>query len=171
MIKYELTNIEQCALIHPKISYDHRGEYVSTYSKYDYESVFNVQFVEDDISVSRQNVLRGLHGDNKTWKLIQCLYGSIILAVVDCRNDKFTHQLFHLNDKNRTQVLIPPSCANGHYVLSDTAIFSYKQSQYYSGSDGQFTIRYDDPRININWGMKNFNPIISERDMVNNGGL
>lgn len=156
--------IRGCVIITPEVFYDGRGEYVETYSKRIYDECFGVEFVEDDISTSRHNVLRGLHGDDKTWKLVQCLHGDIVLAVVDYRGETYKHELFYLNEKNRTQILIPPCCANGHYVLSKDAIFSYKQSEYYSGDATQITLRYDDPKIGINWGIGNFNPIISERD-------
>ena len=96
-MKYKETDIPGCFEIEPKIMYDHRGEYVDTFNLRDYKLAFGVDFVEDDVSISRKNVLRGLHGDNKTWKLIQCLHGSIILAVVDCLDElKFSHLVFHL---------------------------------------------------------------------------
>jgi len=164
-MKFKDTSIKDCFEISPEVFYDHRGEYVNTFNKEEYRLAFGVEFVEDDISVSRKNVLRGLHGDDKTWKLIQCLHGSIILVVVDCRNSEYTHEKFYLNEKNRKQVLIPPNCANGHYVLSDTAIFSYKQSEYYTDGKNQFTIAYDNPTLGIFWGQKDFKPIISKRDM------
>lgn len=161
--------IEDLLVIEPRVFYDFRGEYVETFSQKDYDFYDNrsqkVVFVEDDISMSNYGVLRGLHGDDKTWKLIQCLYGEIYLVVVDMRVDSPTflkQQGFALNEKNRMQVLIPAGCANGHLCLTQKCIFSYKQSQYYSGADKQFTVRWDDPKLNIFWPVKN--PIVSERD-------
>ena len=74
----------------PEVFYDFRGKYVETYNKKEYSTLidFNgepLDFVQDDISISRKHVLRGLHGDHKTWKLIQCLSGAIFVAVVDMR--------------------------------------------------------------------------------------
>lgn len=158
------TEIDNCFEVVPGIYKDQRGEYVCTWNFEDYFTQFGIDFVEDDISVSHKNVFRGLHGDHETWKLVQCLYGEIILAVVDCRRPKYEYQLFNLDDVHRTQILIPPGCANGHYVLSDKAIFSYKQSEYYSGAKNQFSLRYDDPAIGIKWPIEGMNPILSERD-------
>lgn len=149
----------------PTIFEDFRGTYVETYNERLYtEAGINVKFVQDDISVSRQNVLRGVHGDSKTWKLVSCLYGEFHLVVVNW--DKASPQFakwesFVLSDSNRLQVLVPPKFGNGHLVLSDMAIFHYKQSTYYDRA-GQFTILWNDPRVNIRWPVKN--PILSKRD-------
>ena len=166
--------------IQPEIFYDFRGEYVETWNQKYYEKLFpylqikdngyshflpKVEWVQDDVSISRRHVLRGLHGDSKTWKLIQCLQGDILVAVVDMRLESKTlhnHILISINDKNRKQILIPPNFANGHLVMSKQAIFSYKQSEYYDGMDKQFTVRWDDPEIGINWPITN--PILSYRD-------
>jgi dTDP-4-dehydrorhamnose 3,5-epimerase len=156
-------------LIKPTIFYDFRGEYVETFNrnKYSFRDANgdDISFVEDDISLSRNRVLRGLHGDDKTWKLIQCLYGEIYYVVVDLRTNSETYlqwEAFTLNDKNRNQVLVPAGCANGHLVMSTECIFSYKQSQLYSGMENQFTLKWDDPKIGIFWPIKD--PILSERD-------
>ena len=161
--------IEDLKVITPKVFYDFRGEYVETFreSKYKFSDRNGnpVVFVEDDISMSKKDVLRGLHGDPKTWKLIQCLYGEIYVVVVDMRKDSPTYlnwESFAVNEKNRKQILIPAGCANGHLCLHDKCIFSYKQSQYYDGMDKQFTVRWDDPKLNIFWPIKN--PILSQRD-------
>ena len=149
--------------------HDFRGEYLETFSaeKYKFHDWKGnpVIFVEDDISVSHKGVLRGLHGDDKTWKLIQCLWGEIFVAVVDMRKDSPTFlrtETFSVSDQNRIQLLIPAGCVNGHLCLSEKCIFSYKQSQYYSGSENQFTVRWDDPKLNLKWPVEN--PILSARD-------
>jgi dTDP-4-dehydrorhamnose 3,5-epimerase len=72
------------------------------------------------------------------------------------------HELFSINDKNRNQILIPPGFANGHLVMSDFGIFSYKQSTLYGGASKQFTVRWDDPKVGIEWPINN--PILSSRD-------
>lgn len=145
---------------------DFRGEYIETFTEKNYETFFNdVHFVQDDISRSRRNVLKGIHGDEKTWKLISCVYGAFYLVVVN--NNKDTDQYlqwesFTLSDKNNLQVLIPPKFGNGHLILTDEAIFHYKQSTYYEGSNKQFTLKWNDPKLNINWPITN--PILSDRD-------
>jgi len=70
--------------------------------------------------------------------------------------------MFSINDKNRNQILIPPGFANGHLVMSDFGIFSYKQSTLYGGPGSQFTVKWNDPKLNIPWPIDN--PILSSRD-------
>jgi dTDP-4-dehydrorhamnose 3,5-epimerase len=161
--------IDGLIIIEPYVFYDFRGEYVETFnsSKYEFYDKNNelIIFKEDDLSISRKNVIKGLHGDDRTWKLVQCVFGSFYLVVVDYRASSPTylrHQTFSLNDKNRTQVLIPSGCANGHLCLSDYCVFSYKQSSSYRGSDAQFTLRWNDPDLGIYWPISN--PILSVRD-------
>lgn len=159
------TKLDGVLLIKPYIFKDFRGEYIETYNEKLYrENNIDIKFIQDDISVSKKNVLRGIHGDLKTWKLISCLYGKFYLVVVNCdvkSNDFGKWQAFNLSDKNRYQVLIPPKHGNGHLVLSERAIFHYKQSTYYNPK-GQYTYKWDDPRLKIRWPIKN--PILSKRD-------
>ncbi len=165
MIKVEKTKLESVLLIKLDSSEDHRGEYVETYNKHKYrESSIDVDFVQDDYSISTKNVLRGLHGDKETWKLITCPYGKLYLVVVNCIDDSPAFgqwEAFTLSDRNHRQVLIPPGFGNGHLILSDRAIFAYKQSTYYN-PETQFSYRWDDPRFKIWWPIKN--PILSRRD-------
>ena len=167
-MKYKFSEkLPEVAIITPDIFYDFRGEYVETWNYEYYKAIhpkINIEWKQDDISTSIKGVLRGLHGDDKTWKLVQCLKGSILVAVVDMKKDSPTYlksDLFTINEKNRQQVLVPPGYANGHYVLED-CIFSYKQSTLYQGQGAQFTIRWDDPKIQIPWPIKE--PLLSSRD-------
>jgi len=164
-MKYEINNIiKDLVVFEPNVFYDHRGEYINTYNVKDYEFLGN-DFLEDDFSISKKNVLRGLHGDSKTKKLIQCLYGEIMLAVADLRESSPSYlkvQTFMVNDKNRIQVLVPEGCVNGHLCLSRKCIFSYKQTELYSGAQNQISVRFDDPWLNIPWPAKT--PILSSRD-------
>ena len=109
-MKYkEDPEIEGLIVFEPEVFYDIRGEYINTYNCVDYKFL-NVDFLEDDISVSRKNVLRGMHGDSKTKKLIQCLHGSILLGVADLRENSPSYletRLYLLDDKNRQQNSIP----------------------------------------------------------------
>ena len=144
---------------------DFRGKYLETYNLEEYfKQNINVNFVQDDISTSIKNVLRGIHGDQNTWKLISCLYGEFQLIVLN--NDHNPKEFgqwtsFNLKDSENKQILVPPMFGNGHLVLSDVAIFHYKQSTYYN-RDGQFTIKWNDPEYDFEWQSKN--PILSERD-------
>ncbi len=167
----ESTKIKDLKIITPYVFHDFRGEYVETFSRKDYNQFLDVDgqpidFVEDDISMSKYGVFRGLHGDSKTWKLIQCLLGEIYYVVVDMRKDSPTYlnwESFAVNEKNRIQILVPAGCGNGHLCMTERCIFSYKQSQYYSGMENQFTVRWDDPKLNIFWPMKDM--MLSERDL------
>ncbi|MBI5606379.1 MAG: dTDP-4-dehydrorhamnose 3,5-epimerase family protein [Deltaproteobacteria bacterium] len=159
------TNLDGVLLIKVDSFEDFRGEYLETYNEQTYrEKGITVKFVQDDISVSSQNVLRGIHGDAETWKLISCLYGKFYFVVVNCDTQSHNFgkwQSFTLSDKNRYQVLVPPKYGNAHLVLSRQTIFHYKQSTYYN-SAGQFTYTWNEPRFNIWWPIKF--PILSQRD-------
>ena len=154
VLKIKLTSFE-----------DHRGSYIETYNKnFFIHKGIKIDFLQDDISVSQKNVLRGIHGDQKTWKLISCLYGEFQLIVVN--NDPQSNEYkkwesFILNFENKMQILVPPKFGNGHLVLSDKCIFHYKQNTEYDRS-GQFTIKWNDPSFTFKW--KTQNPILSERD-------
>ena len=152
-------------LIKLDIFEDFRGEYVETYNEELYrKNGIDMKFVQDDISISTKNVLRGIHGDSETWKLISCLYGKFYLVVVNCdvNSEKFGKwESFVLSDVNRLQVLVPPKYGNAHLILSNKAIFHYKQSTYYNPAK-QFTYKWDDPKFNIWWPINN--PILSQRD-------
>ncbi len=159
------TNLEGVLLIQPCIFDDFRGEYVETYNRAEYQKHgINCDFIQDDISISTRNVLRGIHGDMETWKLISCMYGKFYFVVVNCMEnspDFGKWQSFTLSDKNRRQVLVPPGHGNGHLVLSDSTIFHYKQTTYYNPV-GQFTYTWNDPRLNIWWPVRA--PLVSRRD-------
>jgi dTDP-4-dehydrorhamnose 3,5-epimerase len=165
MIKVEKTNLDKVLLITPDIFEDFRGQYIETYNEDLYkEKGIDVKFVQDDIALSSKNVLRGIHGDGETWKLVSCPWGKFYLVVVNCdteSKDFGKWQSFVLSDVNRKQVLIPPKHGNAHLTLSDYAIFHYKQTTYYNPK-GQFTYKWNDPRLNIWFPIKN--PILSQRD-------
>ena len=155
----------------PTISEDFRGTYVELYNHELYKNAgITVDFIQDDISVSHRHVLRGIHGDSKTWKLISCLQGSLYMVVVnnDPSSSRYRQwEAFTLSDTNRLQVLVPPNFGNGHLVMSERAIFHYKQSTEYDRA-GQFTLLWNDPALKIWWPVTN--PILSERDQGHKRG-
>jgi len=165
MIKVNKTKLEDVLLIQLESFEDHRGEYVETYNEREYRVAgIDVAFNQDDYSISTKNVLRGLHGDAETWKLITCPFGKLYLVVVNCiasSADFGKWENFVLSDRNHRQVLIPPNFGNGHLILSKVAIFAYKQSSYYNPGK-QFSYKWNDPRFNIWWPVAN--PILSRRD-------
>jgi len=160
------TPLDGVLLIEPLTKFeDFRGQYVELYNVPAYKAAgIQYDFIQDDISVSRQHVLRGIHGDQKTAKLISCLHGAFYLVVIN--NIPASPQYrqwtaFTLSDRNRQQVLVPPGFGNGHVVLTDSAMFHYKQSSTYD-RPSQFTLRWNDPELKLWWPIAN--PIVSERD-------
>jgi dTDP-4-dehydrorhamnose 3,5-epimerase len=164
-MKVEKTQLDGVLLLVPEAFEDFRGEYVEIYNEAELlRHGITCKFVQDDISISSRNVLRGLHGDQSTWKLISCLHGSFYFVVANCDTESPSFgkwQSFTLSDRNHHQVLVPPRHGNGHLVLSDTAVFHYKQTTYYDPR-GQFTYTWNDPKLGIWWPIRN--PILSRRD-------
>ena len=153
-------------MIKPDVYKDFRGENLELYNDKIYpEKRIGMKFVQDNISVSSKNVLRGIHGDEKTWKLVSCIYGEIYFVVVNCdesSEDFGKWESFSLTGENHWQVLVPAKFGNAHLVLSDKAVFHYRWSEYYTPR--QFTYRWDDARFGINWPIKN--PVLSPRDQL-----
>jgi dTDP-4-dehydrorhamnose 3,5-epimerase len=147
----------------PSSFHDYRGELYTLFDQKKSDLVFN----HDKVSRSSKNVLRGLHGDSKSWKLISCVAGSVYFVVVDNRISSPNYMKWDwtiLSAENKKTVIVPPNFANGHYVLSDEATFFYKWSYEgeYPDVDSQFTIKWNDKDIGINWPTDN--PILSKRD-------
>lgn len=160
------TKLNGVKIIYPSTVFeDFRGHYVEIYNKVLYqEAGINIEFIQDDISVSSKHVLRGIHGDAETWKLISCLQGKFYLVVVNNDPDSPQYKQWEgitLSEHNRLQVLVPPKFGNGHLVMSEQAIFHYKQTTQYNRA-GQFTILWNDPEYSMWWPVKN--PILSQRD-------
>lgn len=159
------TKLKGVKLIKPDIFEDFRGSYTEVYNIEDYKKNGIIDnFVQDDLATTYGGVLRGMHGDPKTAKLVSCAYGKIYQVVLNCdkTSDEYGKwQAFILSSENRHQVYIPPMFGNGFYVLSDVAVYSYKQTTYY-GEAKQFTVKWDDPEFGIVW--PNNNPILSARD-------
>jgi len=153
----------------PSVNEDNRGNIFTTYSKDIYCKYLpeSLEFIHDKFAESKKNVLRGLHGDTKTWKLITCIYGEIFEVVVDIRPDSPTYlkwDSFELNSKNKKQILVPPNYVNGYCVLNDFSVFHYKlayEGEYFDVAQ-QMVVKWDDPRLNINWPVKE--PILQARD-------
>jgi len=159
------TALDGVKLIQPVVYEDFRGTNFESYCDVMYRDELPFSpFVVDSISTSRKHVLRGIHGDNKTTKLVTCLYGTIHMVIINRdQGSKQYNQWFTitLSDRNKYQLLIPSSFGNGHLVMSDEAVFSYKLSEYYD-RESQFTIKWNDPMHNFFWPVKH--PILSERD-------
>ena len=154
-------------VIQPEPFYDYRGEMWTVWEKDKEVLPAGLEWKISMFSYSKKNVLRGLHGDNVTWKHISCVYGEIYFLVVDNRPESPTYlkwESYVLSDKNHISVLVPPSFLNGHLCLSDDCLFHYTQSypNDYVDIDGQESIKWNDERLNINWPIDN--PILALRD-------
>lgn len=165
------TSLKDVLLFQHECFEDHRGTYEELYNQPKYteaiSSLINEEllFVEDDIAISSKHVLRGLHGDDRTWKLVTCLKGKYFINVLNYDNEspQFGQwESFVLSGANKKQLLIPPKHGHGYVVMSDEAIFHYKQTCTYRGMEEQFTVKYNDPRFNMWWPIKD--PIVSVRD-------
>jgi len=161
--------IKDVYIIKPSIAQDRRGNIWTSFIKEEIEKLIpdNVCFKHDKFSTSKYNVLRGIHGDEKSWKLVTCVYGDIDQVVVDCRKDSHTYrrwEKFCINSDNQILVLIPPMMGNSYYVKSKEAVYHYKLAYEgdYIDADKQFSLKWNDPKINIEWGIDN--PILSDRD-------
>ena len=158
------TNLHGVKLIVPDRFEDHRGTYMELYDSKNFENITSEVFVQDDISISRKGVLRGLHGDWKTTKLVTVLKGSGYAVIADNRPDSPTYkkwQAFTLSEQNRNMLLLPAGIGNSVLALEDNIIYFYKQNTHFV--DGQqFTIKWDDPEWNFWWPIDN--PILSMRD-------
>ena len=147
----------------PDVFTDYRGDLWTLWKKEELELDFN----HDKVSTSRQHVLRGIHGDFKSWKLITCLFGELYFVMVDNRPDSPTYLQWEsmiLNDRTRQQVLLPPGVGNGFLVLSEESVFHYKWA--YSGDypdvEEQFTLKWNSSALNIDWPIDT--PILQMRD-------
>jgi len=165
-MKIQKTKLDGVLLITPPVmAEDFRGTNTEIYNDKLYRDVdINYNWVLDSVSTSRKNVLRGIHGDDRTTKLISCLHGCFYFVVLnrDSNSKQFGEWVsFTLSDKNRQQVLVPPKFGNAHLVMSNHVVFHYKLDAYYD-RDSQFTIPWNDSGHNIWWPIKD--PIVSERD-------
>lgn len=173
------TRLKDVLVFKPFVFEDFRGIYSETFNEEEYSRLIkektgkDVKFLQDSMSRSTKNVLRGIHGDSETWKLISCPRGKIYAVIVNCNPESENFgkwQDFTLSESNMQQVLVPPMYGTSHLVLSDVANFHYKQSTYYDPKNlKQFTYRYDDPKLGIWWPIKN--PILSKRDEQANTDL
>lgn len=159
-----------CVCVPPAFA-DERGSFWETWNERRYAEIIGpVKFVQDNVSVSRRGVLRGLHfqNPNAQGKLITVLAGEVYDVVVDLRRSSPTFgewEAFSISAENRLQLYLPPGFAHGFQVVSESAHFHYKCTAFYSAAD-EHTLSWCDPALNITWPMPD--PILSAKDR---GGL
>jgi dTDP-4-dehydrorhamnose 3,5-epimerase len=154
-------------VLEPKVFGDSRGFFMELWNRRSYrEAGIDVDFVQDNLSRSRRGTLRGLHfqNPNPQGKLLGVLEGEVFDVAVDIRRSSATFGRWHgvvLSAENKRQFYVPPGFAHGFAVLSDTVLFHYKCTEFYSPKH-ELAIRWDDPDIGIEWPLKD--PLLSERD-------
>jgi len=167
------TKLEGCFILEPSVYGDDRGYFYESYNKESFEALVGtaVNFVQDNQSFSNKGVLRGLHyqtGEHAQAKLVRVLQGAVIDVAVDLRKGSLTygeHVAVELTAANKKQFFVPRGFAHGFVVLSDTASFFYKCDNYYNkASEGG--IIYNDPSLNIDWGLSSEKLIVSEKDSI-----
>ena len=167
-MQVEKTEFDGLLILQPKIFKDERGFFFESWNKSVFKSLgLNMSFIQDNQSVSKKNVLRGLHFQNHPngqGKLVRVSKGSAIDVALDLRKDSKTygkHFKYKLSDKNATMIWIPHGFAHGFIALEDQTVFQYKcDALYHPESEG--CIAWNDPSLGIDWGIKN--PIVSSKD-------
>lgn len=161
--------IEGLHIVETKKFHDERGYFFESFNlkKFQEQIGENVEFVQDNISVSAKNVLRGLHFQAPPFaqgKLVSVVKGSALDVAVDLRKNSPTYGAYLsvlLSAENGRQFWIPAGFAHGFLALEDDTMFSYKCTQYYHPQSEQ-SLRWDDPQLAIEWGIEQ--PIISAKD-------
>lgn len=166
---FEETNIEGLIILEPQKHLDRRGIFMELHNQdaFDNSDLNGLNFVQDNLSVSKKNVLRGLHTqkNNPQGKLVTCIKGSVFDAAVDIRPQSKTFgEVFFitLDDLSFKQLYIPPGIAHGFLALSQEAVFHYKCTDFYSPTD-QFGIIWNDGDCSIPWPVRQ--PILSKKDL------
>ena len=164
------TNLNDCIVLEPIVHGDERGFFVESWNARTFEEMgLKIEFVQDNHSRSSRGVLRGLHFQVNVpqGKLVRVTRGSVFDAVVDLRRSSSTFGKWfgtELSEKNKRMLWVPPGFAHGFLVLSETADFQYKCTEYYSPSDDR-GIRWNDPDVGIEWPITDgIEPTLSEKD-------
>jgi len=162
------TKLNDCVIIEPQVFGDERGFFLETFQTDRYAELAGITlpFVQDNHSRSSKAVLRGLHYQKTKpqGKLVRVVRGEVYDVAVDIRQGSPTFGQWEgviLSEENKTQFWVPPGFAHGFLVLSDTADFEYKCTDYYYPSD-EGSIMWDDPDLNISWPIKY--PKLSDKD-------
>ena len=163
------TPINQLFILKPSIFKDQRGYFFESYNQQLFTKLgLQYTFVQDNQSMSKKGVIRGLHFQNPPYaqaKLVRVIQGEILDVAVDLRKESDTfgqHYQVHLSAENQLQLLIPEGFAHGFVALEDNTIVQYKCTQFYK-KEAEGTLIYNDPDLNIDWGIDH--PITTEKDL------
>ena len=167
-MKIHKLGIDGLLLIESQVFTDDRGYFVELFN----EKVFSglnlpSDFCQDNLSVSKKNVIRGLHFQEDPYaqgKLVRVIKGAVLDVAVDLRKGSSTfgkHEALLLSESNNHVLWIPAGFAHGFGVIEDNTVFHYKCTAYYN-KGAEVGIHYDDPELAINWNIKD--PLVSEKD-------
>ena len=167
-MKISHSKLKGCVIIEPRVFDDERGFFLETFqaARYEQEAGIDLPFVQDNHSRSSGGVLRGLHFQKTKpqGKLVRVVRGEVYDVAVDIRKGSATFGEWEgiiLSEDNKKQFWVPPGFAHGFVVLSDTADFEYKCTDYYDSSD-EGSILWSDPDLDIPWPI--VNPELSPKD-------
>lgn len=167
------TKLKGCYLLEPDLFSDERGHFFESFNKQRFDAWLglDINFVQDNQSYSSYGVVRGIHYQRGVYaqaKLVRVLSGTVMDVAVDLRASSPTfgqHVAFELSADNKKQLFIPRGFGHGFSVLSKTAEFFYKCDNYYDkASEGG--IVFNDPELNIDWGIGKKSVKVSEKDLV-----
>jgi len=164
------TPLEGLLVIKPRIFGDDRGYFFESWSKQSFAEVgLDLDFVQDNQSLSNKGVLRGLHFQTPPYaqgKLVRVIKGAVLDIAVDIRKESSTygqHFSVELSETNKTIVWIPPGFAHGFLTLEDNTIFTYKCTGVYN-KESEGALIWNDKDLNINWEVND--PLVSEKDLA-----
>lgn len=171
MIEVKKTDIEGVFIIEPKVFGDARGYFLESFNAKEFaeKTGLNINFVQDNESMSSYGVMRGLHFQSPPFtqsKLVRCVKGAVLDVAVDIRKGSATygnHVAVELTEDNHRQFFVPRGFAHGFAVLSNTAVFQYKCDNFYaSQADGGISIL--DDSLGIDWRIPTDKTILSDKD-------
>lgn len=168
-MKYIPTNIADVVLIEPTVFGDERGFFMETWQQRSFqEAVADVTFVQDNHSKSGRGILRGLHYQvqNTQGKLVRVVSGKVFDVAVDLRQSSpsFGQWVgYELSAENKRMLWVPEGFAHGFYVISETAEFVYKCTDYYAPQHER-SLLWSDPSLSIEWPLVDKTPLLSEKD-------
>ena len=168
-MKFNKTNIEGLLVLEPTVHKDNRGHFLEFFNTKQFnDHGINVEFVQDNLSLSKKGVIRGLHFQEAPYeqgKLVSVASGKVLDVVVDMRKDSITFgktYSIELSAEKNNMLWIPVGFAHGFEALTEDVVFIYKVTEYYKQSSEK-GIRFNDPGLNIKWVTND--PIVSEKDL------
>lgn len=172
-MKVKETKLKGCFIIEPTVFKDNRGYFFESFNQEKFETLTGQQghFVQDNQSASTYGVIRGLHfqkAEHAQAKLVRVLQGAVLDVAVDLRPSSATYGEWfsiELTADNNLQLYVPRGFAHGFSVRSEVAVFAYKCDNNYN-KEAEGGLRYNDPELNIDWGIPEEQMSLSEKDMV-----